>query len=180
MHVYWYYNRRYSETGGVYTNITDAIDRLKKDTSLSRSLCRKILRQKKLDDFNFSIKRVPYYGSRENLTNSLYGLRYPCSIHDSKMSALKIRLIEVLMREESYYWSVTNDFHRQIKTKCDLKWLKLVAQDDQVQLNLTDALSTIKCSDTWQRIWHARISQDEWSSENHIELIDEWKQRKKV
>lgn len=158
-YVYWYYNRRYSETGGIFKTLEEAIEYIDEEGLILISNITNDEDFKKtgeFDDFTCRLQKVSFYGDIDKLPNCLYILRHPNGIYVDEKEAYKIGVNYVINENSKFIWSKNNDWKNQTRTLCDEKWLKLVSGGDKIK---------------WKKVWKARIEENEWSCENHIETV---------
>ncbi len=160
-YIWWYYNKKYSETGGVFLELKNALMFISKEKILPINQ-QKI--KKRIDKFGYykdhmlELTKIRFYGDIKIKHNQLYILRYPNAIYVNVDKAYESGVKHIIkITEKSYYWSKNNDWENKTRTVCDDNWFKKVSDEDPIN---------------WGKIWVARIEEDEWGTENHIEIIE--------
>lgn len=160
--IYWYYNRRYSETGCISFNLTKIIGTLKEDFVISKKELREIKKSlaetNSYIEFNYQIKYISFIKSQCNL---FYILRYPNIIFNSEKEAIKTGLIYILNQSKGFHWN-------HVYTLCDTNWINKVLNTNYDDVNI---LNKIKKKDL-KILWEERIEHDSWTTSNHIELAN--------
>ena len=171
MNVYWCYCKKYSETCCVTTNLEYAIQESYNFTSFSSDEAIKSINENgEFETFQVLIKKINFYGPKN--TKKCYILRYPNLIFTSYKKALLNGLIEIIKNKKLYYWSINNDFSKRTRTICNYEWVNIILKtnfDNSIEFN--DILN-ILCKNQLEELWYARIKENEWSCENHIEYTD--------
>lgn len=164
--VFHYYNKRYSETGGIFATLEQALAFIKKEGRFWSLALEKTANKYKnvnllqateiYSDHGVLLQYLPFNGDVGNLQEypALYILRYPAVIYVEREDACKDGVNYVFKKNGyKYYWVINNDFGKKTMTVCNENWFK------QVSGEIVD----------WEKIWEARVEEDEWSNENHIE-----------
>lgn len=178
-YMYWYYNLRYSETGGVFDNLDRAILFMKHDSSViinEDDVRNSMQNRNKYEDLLCKLVKIMDYGEVDSGEHPiLWKLRYPESIYSKQEDAIKRGLVYVLSNLDNirYYWSRHNDWDNRRKTTCNIEWLEeILSRPLDASKSLCDVINGITKLEELQKIWKARIDEDQWTdSLNHIETI---------
>jgi hypothetical protein len=143
--VYHYYNKHYSQTGGVYSDIKKALDHAREDRMISskeyKSIQKEIEEDGDYEVFQFSIEKIKlYYPKTENISSfkrMIYILRYPNVAFISEEKAYEVGFKYVVSRDERenintcdrYMWGRKQDFENRTRTECNKMWIKEVLDD---------------------------------------------------
>lgn len=149
MDVWWYYNKRWSETGGIYRTKERCIEAARKE---GFSCGRDFVESYK--DHFVRIKKVKLHGE---ISDTLYVLRYPNAVYSDQIEAIKTGIEHVAHEAPYFCWSGANDWERRTRTRCDRTWMEKVSGGSSLD---------------WEKIWEERVEGDQWTDPNHIEVTE--------
>jgi hypothetical protein len=198
--VYHYYNKHYSQTGGVYSDIKKALDHAREDRMISskeyKSIQKEIEEDGDYEVFQFSIEKIKlYYPKTENISSfkgMLFIVRYPGIAFISEEKAYEVGFKYVISQHgDCYMWGRKRDFEKRSRTECNRIWIKEVLDDysflqgEKAEMFFNylsgkiDDTSYEKLDDrygfVWEKLWKARIEGDQFSCKNHIEEVDSYR-----
>ena len=169
IYLWWYYNYSYSETGGIFKNLHNALQCIKQGPRKSKGgnyrIIKKAIKEKGYYDDRYWDKliKIKFNGTIDQLykANCLYILRYPLGIYTSKKEACKVGALHVINNSSGYNWLRLNKpLGKGSHIECDEAWYEKVLGKNYTSID-------------WKLIWQARIEEEDmWSSiNNHIETV---------
>lgn len=145
--VYHYYNKHYSQTGGVYKVLKNALNHARQDGLLDKSefknVEKEVLEEGEYEIFQFSIQKIELFGNDLSMDfclnknpskfkGDVYFLRHPGIMFTSIEKAYEIGLKYVLSNNSTantYKWSRKRDFKNRTSTTCNMDWVLEVLDD---------------------------------------------------
>jgi hypothetical protein len=159
--VWWYYNRNYSQTGGLFLSPHDAIKYIKEDGYYC-DILPSILKDGHYMDFSIQLQKINFNGNLLSVNNltSFYILRYPNALFIDEDAAYKTGVLEVLAHKSSYRRANCYKHRHRSDTliKCNDQWLNSFDKGNGID---------------WAKVWRVRIEEDSWNTPNHIECVDD-------
>lgn len=157
-YVWWYYNKRYSETGHVGKNLTEVLNFIRKEGmfDIDDEILKQLRNNEYYEEFNFKIKRIKYYGNIDKLDKyNVYILRYPNAIFENRKDALKEGL------KYCFEKGGCNKYYRIGGNKVTMEF-----KDFENYINTNHKNLSL---DDLEEIWDFRIDCNTWNTPNHIE-----------
>jgi hypothetical protein len=146
--------------------------------------------------FQFYIRKIKLFGNGTLFSGDVYILRYPEIAFMSIEKAYEIGLKYVLSKKDyltpnedgriydHYTWGRKRDFENRTVTECSEKWVEEVLGEysffgkkrtiffDYIAGKNVEKILDEKYNFIWEDLWQARIVENSWSCENHIEEVD--------
>jgi len=147
--VFHYYNKHYSQTGGIYKKLEDALNHARQDGLLDKSEFKNVKNEISKDGdyeiFQFYIQKIKIFGDEKSMDfrlnenpskfkGDVYFLRHPGIAFMSIEKAYEIGLKYVLSEGcittcNTYIWGRKRDFKNRTRTVCDKDWVIKVLDD---------------------------------------------------
>ena len=160
--IWWYYNIKYSQTGGLFTNYKEAIKYIKcTDSSWYSCHIKKSIKTNNFyDDGIIRIKKINFNGNLLEFPTEYYILRYPTILYTNDKLAYQVAVLNIIKTKPFYRRSDCYIDQNRSKTliHCDELWLSKFLKNDEMN---------------WEKAYRHRIIENSWSCENHVEQIDD-------
>ncbi len=164
--LWWYYNVKYSQTGGLFLTLEDAIHYVKTIDGYYVKDSSDIIEKEDFysDHYYVKLNKIPLVGNIFNLSteNPLYILRYPATVYINKSEAYREGVLRVIKKCGSFRRASCPKYpqRNQIVIKCNDAWVSSFYKEELGDID-------------WVKLFRVRVEEDAFSTKNHIEWLDD-------